>query len=163
MSFYTESGQHIYNPEAYAKTGAPMYKTKYTESQNINEKTYIYKLELENGKKYIGKTNNVDRRMNEHFSGKGAKVTKKFKPIEGEVIDSCNGYFSSELEQKKTEKYISKHGYDNVRGGSYTNSKTLKYSKNDDSKNKKCKRCGNSGHYMSNCYAKTHINMYKLN
>ena len=60
MSFYTHSGQKIHNPEAYAKTGAPMYKTKYTESQNINEKTYIYKLDLENGKKYIGKTNNVD-------------------------------------------------------------------------------------------------------
>ena len=53
MSLYTQSGQKIYNPEAYAKTGAPMYKTKYTESKNINEKTYIYKLDLENGKKYI--------------------------------------------------------------------------------------------------------------
>mgnify|MGYP006448944317 CR=1 FL=1 len=100
MSLYTESGQKIYNPEAYAKTGAPMYKTKYTESRNINKETYIYKLDLENGKKYVGKTNNVDRRMNQHFNGNGAKVTKKFKPIEGEVIDSCNGYFSSELEQK---------------------------------------------------------------
>ena len=43
MPFYTESGQKIYNPEAYSKTGAPMYKTKYTKSKNINEKTYIYK------------------------------------------------------------------------------------------------------------------------
>jgi len=160
MSFYTYSGEKIYNPEAYAKTGAPMYKTKYTESKNINEKTYIYKLELENDKKYIGKTNNVERRMNDHFSGYGAKVTKKFKPIEGEVIDSCNGFFSSDLEQNKTEKYISKHGYDNVRGGSYTNSKTLKYNNNFNSK--KCKRCGNIGHYMSSCYASYHIKGYKL-
>ena len=128
MSFYTHSGQKIHNPEAYAKTGAPMYKTKYTESKNINEKTYIYKLDLENGKKYVGKTNNVDRRMDQHFKGNGAQVTKKFKPIEGEVIDSCNGYFSNNIEQKHTEKYINKHGYNNVRGGSYTNSKTLKYS-----------------------------------
>jgi hypothetical protein len=163
MSFYTESGQNIYNPEAYAKTGAPMYKTKYIESRNINEETYIYKLDLENGKKYIGKTNNVDRRMDQHFNGNGSQVTKKFKPIEGEVIDSCNGFFSNNLEQKHTEKYISKHDYSNVRGGSYTNSKTLKHSKNDDSKIKKCKRCGNTGHYISKCYAKTHINGYKLN
>jgi hypothetical protein len=41
MSFYTQSGEKIYNPEAYAKTGASMYKTKYTESKNINEKTYL--------------------------------------------------------------------------------------------------------------------------
>ena len=82
-----------------------------------------------NGKKYVGKTNNVDRRMVQHFKGNGAQVTKKFKPIEGEVIDSCNGYFSNNIEQKHTEKYINKHGYNNVRGGSYTNSKTLHYSK----------------------------------
>ena len=30
------------------------------------------------------------------------------------------------LEQKYTDKYIKKHGYQNVRGGKYTNSKTLK-------------------------------------
>ena len=52
MSFYTHSGKKIYNPEVYAKTGAPMYKTKYKESQNINEKTYIYKLDLTNDKIY---------------------------------------------------------------------------------------------------------------
>ena len=159
MSFYTYLGKKIYNPKAYAKTGAPMYKTKYIESQNINEKTYIYKLDLTNGKKYIGKTTNVNRRMNEHFSGNGAKVTKKFKPIECEVIDSCNGYFSSKLEQKKTEKYMNKYGYDNVRGGSYTNSKTLKYN---NFNSKKCKRCGNIGHYMPSCYASSHIKGYKL-
>jgi hypothetical protein len=160
MSLYTQSGQKIYNPEAYAKTGAPMYKTKYTESKNINEKTYIYKLDLENGKKYVGKTNNVDRRMDQHFKGNGAQVTKKFKPIEGEVIDSCNGYFSNNIEQKHTEKYINKHGYNNVRGGSYTNSKTLKYSNKFNTK--KCKRCGNTGHYMSSCYVSYHIKGYKL-
>jgi len=159
MTFYTHSGKKIYNPEVYAKTGAQMYKTKYRESQNINEKTYIYKLDLTNGKKYIGKTNNIERRMNEHFSGTGSQVTKKFKPIEGRVIDSCNGYFSSKLEQKKTEKYMNKYGYDNVRGGSYTNSKTLKYN---NFNSKKCKRCGNIGHYMSYCYASYHIKGYKL-
>ena len=28
-TYYTESGQKIRNPEAYALTGAPMYKNKY--------------------------------------------------------------------------------------------------------------------------------------
>lgn len=63
MSFYTRNGDYIYNPEAYARTGAPMYKTKYSETSNINEHTSIYKLDLEDGKKYIGKTTNIDRRM----------------------------------------------------------------------------------------------------
>ena len=69
MSLYTESGQKIYNPEAYAKTGAPMYKTKYTESRNINKETYIYKLDLENGKKYVER----------HFSYE--ELAKKFNKI----------------------------------------------------------------------------------
>lgn len=124
QKYYTEYGKKIYNPEAYAKTGAPMYK--YNSNININESTQIYKLNLESGKKYIGKTIIIERRMDEHFSGNGSKVTKKFKPIEGKVVDECPGYFSDKLEQKYTEKYIKKNGYNNVRGGKYTNSKTLK-------------------------------------
>ena len=126
--YYTEYGKKIYNPEAYAKTGAPMYK--YNSNVNINETTQIYKLNLEDGKKYIGKTTNIERRMNQHFSGNGAKVTQKFKPIDGEIVDECYGYFSDKLEQKHTDKYINKHGYNNVRGGKYTNSKTLKSNNN---------------------------------
>ena len=125
-NYYTRSGDKIYNPSAYAKTGAPMYKTKYSESKDINQKTSIYKLDCKNDKKYIGKTTDIDRRMDQHFSGNGSKVTKKFKPIEGKVVDECPGFFSDKLEQKHTVKNIKKYGYNNVRGGKYVNSKTLK-------------------------------------
>ena len=43
--------------------------------------------------KYIGKTVDIDRRIDQHFSGKGSKVTQKFKPIDGEIVDVCNGFF----------------------------------------------------------------------
>ena len=36
-SYYTENGTLIKNNYAYAKTGAPMYETKYDNSKNINE------------------------------------------------------------------------------------------------------------------------------
>ena len=125
--YYTKNGTYIKNPTAYAKTGAPMYKDRNGEfdSKNINETTYIYKLNLEQGKKYIGKTANIQQRMNQHFSGNGSKVTKKFAPKDGEIVDMCPGYFSDKLEQKYTNKNIKKHGYNNVRGGKYTNSNTL--------------------------------------
>lgn len=158
-TYYTENGTIIRNPDAYAKTGAPMFKTKYGNTRNINEETDIYKLNLKNGKKYIGKTTDIDRRIDQHFSGNGSKVTKKFKPIDGEVIDSCPGFFSDELEQIYTEENIDKYGYENVRGGRYTNSKTLKKTK---AKPKTCSRCGRTSHYITNCYAKTHIKGYKL-
>ena len=45
-TYYTENGTIIRNPEAYARTGAPMFKTKYGNTRNINEETDIYKLNL---------------------------------------------------------------------------------------------------------------------
>ena len=50
-TYYTQYGQTIRNPEAYARTGAPMYKTKYFESTDINAPTAIYKMNLVGGKK----------------------------------------------------------------------------------------------------------------
>jgi hypothetical protein len=145
-TYYTRRGDYIHNPSAYAKTGASMYETKYDETRNINKETDIYKLELKGGKKYIGKTIDIDRRMEQHFSGNGSKVTKKFNPIEGQIIDTCHGYFSDKLEQKHTDNYIKQHGYNNVRGGKYTNSKTLNIKKEI-----KCFKCGKKGHYANNC------------
>ena len=166
--YFTESGEPIRYPKAYAKTGAPMYETQNNRIKDINAPTSIYKLNLENGKKYIGKTTDVDRRMDEHFSGTGSEVTKKFKPKSGEIIDEVPGFFSDDTEQYHTEKYIKKNGYENVRGGRYVNSTTLhKTSYNNASlsfgtRSSKCKRCGRSGHSKSGCYASTHAKGYEL-
>ena len=121
--YYTKSGNIIHNNEAYARTWAPMFDYK---GNNINKTNTIYKANLSHGKKYIGKTTNIDRRINQHVQGTGAQVTKKFKPKSFEIVDEVPGYFSSEVEQYYTEKNIKKYGYNNVRGGVYTNSKTLK-------------------------------------
>lgn len=150
-TYYTKSGQYIRKPEAYARTTAPMYKTKRENTSNINQLTDIYKLSLEHNKTYVGKTIDIDRRMNQHFSGNGSKVTKKFAPLKGKVIDSCPGYFADKLEQEHTKSYIKKNGYDNVRGGTYTNSKTLKTSS--PQKQITCYKCGKQGHYSNSCYS----------
>ena len=55
-----------------------------------------------------------------------AKLQKKIKPIEGKIICICNGYFSTKQEQHYTQTHIEKYGYCNVRGGSFTNSKTFR-------------------------------------
>ena len=60
MPYYTQFGERIREPAAYADTGAPMYNNWNIEnSRDINVPTYIYKLDLASGKKYIRKTLNV--------------------------------------------------------------------------------------------------------
>tara|TARA_Y100000817_G_scaffold205487_1_gene161060 strand:- start:3301 stop:3924 length:624 start_codon:yes stop_codon:yes gene_type:complete len=123
--YYTILGELIKNPKAYAKTGAPMYNSPKYKFIDLNQKTYIYKLYLVKDKVYIGKTTNIKRRIEEHFSGGGSKVTQKFKPINYEILEVCDGFFSDEIEQYHTKEHIKIYGYENVRGGKYTNSKTL--------------------------------------
>ena len=126
MKYYTETGKQIFKPEAYANTGAPMYKTKNPkDNYNINEPTTIYIAHLEHGKKYIGKTKDLDRRCKQHFSGNGSKVTKKFSPHKIEELETVHGFFSDDAEQYYTDEYIKQYGYDNVRGG---NIQILKHS-----------------------------------
>lgn len=42
---------------------------------------YIYLLECQNGYVYTGITTDVERRFQEHQSGKGAKFTRAFPPV----------------------------------------------------------------------------------
>jgi len=138
-----------------------MYESNHRYAKDINQSTAIYKLNLSNGKKYVGKTTDIDRRMDQHFSGNGSKVTKKFKPKEGKVVDEVPGYFADDVEQEYTGEYIDKYGYENVRGGKYTNSKTL-HKGNSFNRPGKCYRCGRAGHSKSSCYAGTHAKGYSL-
>ena len=127
--YYTIMGEFIKHPQAYAKTRAPMYGSIKYRFVDLNQKTYIYRLYLDDSKIYIGKTINIKRRIEEHFNGGGSKVTQKFKPLNYEILEVCDGFFSNEVEQKHTKENIRLYGYENVRGGKYTNSKTLKKQK----------------------------------
>ena len=42
---------------------------------------YMYILECSNGKYYTGSTNNLEKRMKEHWNGEGANFTKKYPPM----------------------------------------------------------------------------------
>ena len=53
----------------------------------------IYILELEEGKYYIGKTSNIDLRIEQHNELYGSEWTKKYKPINVlEIIKDCDDY-----------------------------------------------------------------------
>ena len=78
---------------------------------------FVYVLELDQKKYYIGKTETSKFRIDTHFDSKGSSFTKKYPPKEiYQIIPECDKYD----EDKYVKKYMDKYGIENVRGGSYT-------------------------------------------
>lgn len=128
-------------------TEKPVIENKVTDAVNI------YILKLEKDKYYIGKTQNPDFRIDDHFNANGSAWTKKYKPMEiVTVIPNCTHFD----EDKYTLEYMSEHGMHNVRGGSFCritldehDIATIKKMIN--GANDKCHYCGFKGHFIKEC------------
>lgn len=76
-------------------------------------KYYIYVLQLVDDRYYIGRTGNILRRIEDHFTGVGSIYTIKYKPIK--VIEVTEE-LSKQDERNKTLEVMSKYGWQKVRG-----------------------------------------------
>ena len=86
-------------------------------------KSYVYSLNLKGGKKYVGKTNNIGRRLSQHFGGNGAKWTQKNKPISVNHVQKCrSNKTASKAETIVYKKMRDYHGKSKVRGAGHTKS-----------------------------------------
>lgn len=86
----------------------------------------VYILNLGNGKKYVGYTNNYKKRMNAHFTGRGSMVTRKYNPKFIEKIIPCyNINYALTVERNVTLKLRKKYGKNKVRGSYWVNSKNF--------------------------------------
>lgn len=119
---------------------------------------FIYILQLEEGKFYVGKTKNPDVRIESHFTSNGSEWTKKYKPISVvTVIPDCDDYD----EDKYTVQYMGKYGIDRVRGGTFceielnSQSMTLLL-KMIQGATDKCYKCGGD-HFIKNCPIKDFV------
>ena len=114
----------------------------------------LYVLQLEDGKWYIGKTDDIAKRYQQHKSGyNGSHWTKVYKPIK---IERSQQIVSVHDENNITKDYMKKYGIDNVRGGSYTQVELedyqyecLKYEIRCISDC--CFKCGKSDHFAKDC------------
>lgn len=108
-----------------------------------------------NNKYYVGKTDDVLRRFQEHLSGNGSEWTKKWKPLN--IFDSKpNKDF---LELATTLNYMKKYGIENVRGAEYsrlvlTKEQNKEIIRHINHEKDLCFRCGQSDHYIKNCQKK---------
>lgn len=126
--------------------------------------TNIYVLRLEGGRYYIGKSNNLEKRKQEHLNGTASAWTKKYKPISVEKIIPNASHFD---EDKYTKEYMYKYGIDKVRGGSYVEMELSQFHM--DALNMEiraakdlCTQCGRSGHFVKDCRAKTDASGNKI-
>lgn len=115
---------------------------------------YIYALELQNGKYYIGRTSDLERRLDEHqHSNYSCAWVKEYPMVRViEAYSNCDAFD----EDKLVKVYMYRYGIRNVRGGAYTQVQLHEYQyralKNElYSASGQCFRCGQAGHYLSNC------------
>jgi putative endonuclease len=62
---------------------------------------FVYLLLCDNGSIYTGITTDVDRRLQEHRSGKGAKYTRAIKPVRIVHTESFNN--RSQAQEREAE------------------------------------------------------------
>ena len=117
----------------------------------------IYILKCINSKYYVGRTDDLKFRIDNHFNNKGSFWTQVYKPIKVlKIIKKCTIYD----EDKYTIMMMTKYGINNVRGGTFSNfnlnnNEIRVINKMIRNAHDKCFNCG-SNHFINNCTT-THI------
>jgi len=90
------------------------YEMNVCDFNNLDDmKDYVYVLKLIDDRYYIGRSQNVLQRIEQHFNGNGSVYTKKFKPLKVlEIVEEK----TIDDERNKTIEYIKKYTWEKVRG-----------------------------------------------
>ena len=121
--------------------------------------TNVYVLQLEHGKYYIGKTSDDESRIRQHFAGYGSAWTKLHPPT---GVLEIHYDVSNSFENSLTKQYMSRYGWENVRGGSYCQVELDESDLGDRHQEvlgelDRCLNCGRKGHWAADCYASSKV------
>lgn len=125
---------------------------------------FIYALKLEEGKYYVGRSNHVENRIQQHQEEQGSSWTSKYKLVEVLFIKESTSCFD---EDKYTKELMMNFGVENVRGGNYTTIylepaiKALLQKEIWGAKDL-CVRCGRDDHFINECHKKIDVNGTKI-
>jgi hypothetical protein len=117
----------------------------------------VYILELAEGRVYVGKSQDVRRRVAQHMAGAGSAFTKAYPPT-GHLLprlgDVRGG--SDAAERDETLRYMFLRGIHNVRGWRYVQVALPDREFDDAEANIRelfdlCRRCGNGDHFIGRC------------
>jgi len=117
-------------------------------------KTSVYRLKLSNDKIYVGRTNDINKRIYNHMNGNGSAWTRKYKYLDRLSTITYSDSPFWELEETLENMYV--YGVDNVRGSMFTKINLTRKDKIEAAQlycemYNLCRRCGSSDHYITNC------------
>ena len=124
----------------------------------------VYVLELLGGNFYVGKSDDIKKRINQHRSGNGSAWTKKHNVLREHIPKTPAMEDLDSWERVETLELASIHGVDKVRGHVWTSVSLTAGMKKDfvthirDRKNL-CRRCGKPGHMFSYCRSKQNLDV----
>ena len=123
----------------------------------------VYVLQLQNGGYYVGKSDDIDARVQQHKSGGGSAWCRHKGGVVKEMPTVFHGSLGdiSSWEMNETVTQMLLHGYANVRGWEFTSCGPLSTGELDMIKHvvmgqaDACRNCGNGGHFAESCLTST--------
>ena len=114
---------------------------------------YIYSLELESQKYYVGRTRDIATRYQNHAQKLATTWTTNYPVRKLIRLEMMKGPFD---EDNEVLRLMMMYGIDSVRGGSYSqvvlsSSEKLALERQLQTAHNLCFRCNKSGHFAANC------------
>ena len=160
-----EEGYHVADEEGYHFDSTMGYNgfgggfNDHSYDEEIEEGRGVYCLELNNGKYYIGKSEDIDSRIGNHEKGRGSAWTKlhgvvKEIPTITPHMDDLESW-----ERCETIEMALRYGIENVRGHIWTRitlhrTEIVSFEAQACERMDLCRKCGRDGHMIMSCRAK---------